>query len=146
MDPVIMRMMLSKQASQNRSRIVNNIDVSLNEDNFDPIHYLNGNGKCETLTGLPGPKSNKKTPMIEWQSKFPNLSKRQLRTDPVLSLRGSVCNDVWDILEDTDYRSTNMCCEYYSRCFCQVPSSPFLKMSYFTSKDETPPADKLEIK
>ena len=22
--------------------------------------------------------------------------------------------------------------------FCQVPSSPFLKMSYFTSKDKTP--------
>ena len=43
--------------------------------------------------------------------------------------------DVWDIIKG--YRSEILCCEYHSRCFCQVPSSPFLKMSYFTSKDET---------
>lgn len=42
-----------------RSRIVNNTDVSPNEDNFDPIHYLNGYGKGETLTDLPGPKKKK---------------------------------------------------------------------------------------
>ena len=29
----------------------------------------------------------------------------------------SVCNDVWDILER--YRSTILCWEYYSSCFCQ---------------------------
>ena len=32
--------------------------------------------------------------------------------------------------------STIMCCEYYSGCFCQVHLSRYLKMSYFTSKDE----------
>ena len=35
--------------------------------------------------------------------------------------------DVWNISEG--YRSTMLCCEYHPRCFCQVPSSPFLKMS-----------------
>ena len=44
------------------------------------------------------------------------------------------------------YESTILCCEYYSRCFCQVPSSPFLKVSYFTSKEESPAPDKLERK
>ena len=39
-----------------------------------------------------------------------------------------------------------LCCEYHSRCFCQVPSSPFLKMSNFTPKEETPPRRKLERK
>ena len=38
-----------------------------------------------------------------------------------------------------------LCCEYHSRCFYQVPSSPFLKMSYFTSKGETPEHDNAMI-
>ena len=42
--------------------------------------------------------------------------------------------DVQDILER--YESTILCCEYLSGCFCQVPSSPYLKISNFTSKDE----------
>ena len=49
-----------------RSRIVNSIGASLNEDNFEPIHYVNGNGMRETLTGFLGPKSNKNTKTIEW--------------------------------------------------------------------------------
>ena len=36
------------------------------------------------------------------------------------------------------YKSTILWCEYYSRCFCQVSLSPFLNMSYLTSKDESP--------
>ena len=32
--------------------------------------------------------------------------------------------------------STILCCEYWSGFFRQVPSSRYLKMSYFTSKDE----------
>ena len=76
-----------------RSRNVNSIDASLNEDNFKPIHYVNGNGMWETLTGFLGPKSNKNTQTIEWQSKIPNISGRQRRADvirsPVLSLRGT---------------------------------------------------------
>ena len=51
-------------------------------------------------------------------------------------MASSVCNDVWDILEE--YESTILRCEYHSSCSCQVPSSPFLKISIFTSKDETP--------
>ena len=38
-----------------------------------------------------------------------------------------------------------LCCEYHSRCFYQVSSSPFLKMSYFTSKGETPEHDNAMI-
>ena len=47
----------------------------------------------------------------------------------------SVCDDVWDIPEYTDQRSCVL--EYYSGFLYQVPSSPFLKISYFTSKNET---------
>ena len=43
--------------------------------------------------------------------------------------------DVWDMLEGYG-GSTILCCECYARCFCQVLSSPLLKISYFTSKDE----------
>ena len=38
--------------------------------------------------------------------------------------------DVWDIHKS--YGSTMLCCEYHSRCFCQIPSYPFLKMSYIS--------------
>ena len=34
------------------------------------------------------------------------------------------------------HRSTILCCEYQMTALCQVRSSPYLKMSYFTSKDE----------
>ena len=44
--------------------------------------------------------------------------------------------DVQDILER--YGSTILCCEYSFGCFCQVPSSLFPNLSYFTSKDVTP--------
>ena len=56
----------------------------------------------------------------------------------------SVCNDVWGILEGTDRQS--FFCEYYSRGFCQVASSPFPKMSYFTPKEETPASRQTEEK
>ena len=52
--------------------------------------------------------------------------------------------DVRDILER--YGSTILCCEYLSGCFYQVHSSPYLKMSYFTSKDENSSHHKLERK
>ena len=60
-----------------RSRNVNSIDASLNEDNFKPIHYISGNGMWETLTGFLGPKSTKNTQTIEWQSEIQNISGRQ---------------------------------------------------------------------
>ena len=44
------------------------------------------------------------------------------------------------------YGSTMQCCGHYFMRFCQVLSSPFLKMSYFTSKDETPACGQLESK
>ena len=50
--------------------------------------------------------------------------------------------DVQDILER--YGSTTLCCEYSSGCLCQVPSSLFPNLSYFTSKDVTPARRKLE--
>ena len=52
--------------------------------------------------------------------------------------------DVWDILQG--YGSTMLCCHYHSRCFCQIPSSPFPNMSYFTSKDKTPARWQMERK
>ena len=36
------------------------------------------------------------------------------------------------------YGSTMLCCGHYTGCFCQFPSSHFLNLLYFTSKDETP--------
>ena len=45
-------------------------------------------------------------------------------------------HDVFDIREK--FGSTIFCCEYQLTALCQVPSSPYLKMSYFTSKK--PPA------
>ena len=52
--------------------------------------------------------------------------------------------DLCDILDG--YGSAMSCCEYYSRCSCQVPSFPFLNMSYFTSEGETPACQKLKRK
>ena len=52
--------------------------------------------------------------------------------------------DVREIFET--YGSTILCCEYLSRCFCQVRSSLYLKMSYFTPKAKLQPADQLERK
>ena len=75
------------------TRNVNSIDALLNENNFKPIHYVNGNGMWETLTDFLGHKSNKNTQTTEWQSEIPKISRRQRRADvirsPVLLLRGS---------------------------------------------------------
>ena len=56
-----------------KSRIVNNIDEFLNEDNLGTIHYLNRNWKLKTFTSFLVQKSNKNTPTIEWQREFPNV-------------------------------------------------------------------------
>ena len=44
--------------------------------------------------------------------------------------------DVQGILEGTNQIKSILCCEYQLGAFSQVPSSPYLKMSYFTSKDK----------
>ena len=64
----------------------------------------------------------------------------------ILLHRGSFfrLQDLCDILDG--YGSAMSCCEYYSRCFCQVTSFPFLNMSYFTSEGEAPARRKLTRK
>ena len=49
-----------------------------------------------------------------------------------------VCMCLYSSTVKASFVCKMLCCEYHSRCFWQVPSSPFLKISYFTSKDETP--------
>ena len=44
-----------------KERLVHNIDCSLNEDNFEPIVYVNGKGQLEEFTGYLGPKKKTKT-------------------------------------------------------------------------------------
>ena len=44
------------------------------------------------------------------------------------------------------YGWTTLCCEYSAGCFSHVPSSPYLKMSYFISKDENSSEHELERK
>ena len=43
----------------------------------------------------------------------------------------------WCLGDTWVYRSTILYCRHYTVCFCQVPSSQFLNLSYFTSKDKT---------
>ena len=52
--------------------------------------------------------------------------------------------DVSDIVEG--HGPMNLCCEYSAGCSCQRPSSPYLKMPYFTSKNENSSEHKLERK
>ena len=112
-----------------RNRNANSIDTSLNEDNFEPIHYVNGNGMLETLTGFLGPKINKNTQTIEWQSEIPNISGRQGRADvirsPVLLLRGPArsvttyldCFNLFfdELMFDRVVEKTNLCINRYLR-------------------------------
>ena len=42
-----------------RNPLVYDIDSALDKNNYDPIHYINGNGHWETLTGYLGPKTEK---------------------------------------------------------------------------------------
>ena len=44
-----------------KKRLVHNIDYSLNEDNFEPIVYVNGKGQFEEFAGYLGPKKPKNT-------------------------------------------------------------------------------------
>ena len=76
-----------------RNRKVNSIDASLSEENFDPIHYVNRFGQWETLTGFLGPKNNRQTETIQWNSELQLYSGRQRAANiirgPVLALRGA---------------------------------------------------------
>ena len=76
-----------------RNRKVNSIDSSLNEENFDPIHYVNRFGHWETLTGYLGPKNSRQTETIQWNSDLQLHAGRQRTANvirgPVLALRGA---------------------------------------------------------
>ena len=54
-----------------KNRLVHDIDSSLNEESYDDIHFINGKGQWETLTGYLGPKTNKNTKTVTWTSDFP---------------------------------------------------------------------------
>ena len=43
-----------------RNRLVHDIDSALDKNDYDPIHYINGNRHWETQTGYLGPKTDKK--------------------------------------------------------------------------------------
>ena len=54
-----------------KNRLVRNIGSSLNEECYDDIHFVNGKGQWEMLTGYLGPKTNKNTRTATWTSHFP---------------------------------------------------------------------------
>ena len=60
-----------------RKRLVHSMDSSLDESNFESIVYVNRNGNFETFTGYLGPKTNKNTETIWWESEFPSVTGRQ---------------------------------------------------------------------
>ena len=66
-----------------RKRLVHSIDSSLDESNFEPIVYVNRNGNFETFTGYLGPKTNKNTKTISWDSEFPSVTGRQRTCDTI---------------------------------------------------------------
>ena len=53
-----------------KNGLVHDTESSLNEECYDGIHFKNGKGQWETLTGYLGPKRNKKTKTITWISDF----------------------------------------------------------------------------
>ena len=63
-----------------KKRLVHDIDSSMNEENYDDLHFINGEGKWETLTGYLGPRKDKNTKTITWTSNFP-LQGRQRACD-----------------------------------------------------------------
>ena len=70
-----------------KKRLVHNTDCSLNEDNFEPIVYVNGKGQFEEFTGYLGPKKNKNTKTLSWGSEFPCVTRRQRGCDTVYQPR-----------------------------------------------------------
>ena len=73
--------------------------------------------------------------LIYWISAYYNLLK--------VCVCVCLCSSTWWLLPAARHLwytwgdgSTIFCCEHYGGCFCQVPSSQYLNLSYFTSKDE----------
>ena len=62
-----------------RNRLVCDINSALDKNNYDPIHYINGNEHSESLTGYLGQKADKKTETITWPSTLPSQTGRERR-------------------------------------------------------------------
>ena len=62
---------------------IHGIDSSRDESNFEPIVYVNRTRKFETFTGYLGPKTNKNTKKILWDSEFPSVTGRQRTCDTI---------------------------------------------------------------
>ena len=62
-------------------RLVNPIDTSLNEENFEQVVYVNKHGNFETFTGYMGPAKDPKTKNVYWVSDPPNDVGHQRASD-----------------------------------------------------------------
>ena len=60
-----------------KNRLVHDIESSLNEECYNDIHFINGKGQWETLTGYLGPTANKNTKSITWTSDFPTKGRQR---------------------------------------------------------------------
>ena len=92
-----------------RNRLVHNIDSTLNLENYNSIHFINGNRHWETLTGQLGPKNRRDTETITWNSAITQVRERHGRCDvitgPVSSVTGIARNvssyeDCFDLFFD----------------------------------------------
>ena len=55
-----------------KKRLVHDIDSStLDKNSYGKLHFVNGEGKWETLTSYLGPKEDKNTKAITWTCDFP---------------------------------------------------------------------------
>ena len=64
-----------------RKSLVHSIDSLLDESNFEQIVYVDRNENFETFTGYLGPKTNKNTKAISWDSEFPSVTGLQRTCD-----------------------------------------------------------------
>ena len=80
---VLLKIDLSTEKQFTRKRLVHSKDSSLDESNFEPIVYVNRNGNFETFTGYLGPKTNKNTKTISWDSEFASVTGRQRTCDTI---------------------------------------------------------------
>ena len=66
-----------------RKPLVHSKHPSLDESNFEPIVYVNRNGNFEAFTGYLGPKANKNTKPISWDSEFSSVARRHRTCDTI---------------------------------------------------------------
>ena len=102
------------------------------------------------IASFPGRRANNCFELRKYEAQEVSIGNTSRSKLPVLHTFVCVCVCVcvyilpqWRLLRSakcprhtSGYGSTIFCCEYLLTALCQVPSSPYLKMSYFTSKDE----------